>query len=452
MHDTDLSYIDIRGIISRFDEVLSDFRGSSRGRGRPAGVSLGTLLFSTIRQKIFNRGGMTEHVEKTCSKNLEGSTISRRLAKIPKNQLEAVSESLLGPIGERSTNPQGYYHDYRMVGIDGTCFTLINTDAILEKVPKSKSRNRMGEEPGEVAFPQIYASSLVELGPHNPVALSVGVEGESEMELSMGLISKLTGSDMLFADRRYGVAWFLHQLLEQSFCRAFLLKLSAVQTSREIEQLEDGSWIVEVDVRSRRRPGDIIATHRVREIRFEVTSIDGQGQPRTDPYRLWTNFMDCRRDPALQLVELYRERWEHEAYYRELKLELKKQKYLKAQLIETAHIEILSMVWASSLIARERLRLSTMNQPQEKSRRIRFDVVAEQMRVIWPLQTQVGKHLSHDQFKAIVQSLSEDSSLYYTPKRRTRSCPRKVRKTQTHWPKLRQRTESKQPPNITITQ
>lgn len=452
MHNTNTTIGDTVGLIGKLDEVLckaAKVEGKSR-RGRKARVSLGTLLFSTIRQKICRRGAMAEHVKKTSAKSLDGSTVSRRLAKVSKKQLEAVSDCLLGPIGDRSSNPGGYYRDYRTVGIDGTCFTLINNEAIIEKVPKSKSRRSMDQDPGEAAFPQIYASSLVELGPHNPLALSVGLEGESEMELSVGLLKKLSKTDMLLGDRLYGVGWFLHQIVEHGNCGAILLKVPNSQTARAIEELEDGSWIVEVDVRSRRRPADIIATHRVREIRYEIASTDAQGQTRIDTYRLWTDLMDCRIDPAKVLIDLYQQRWEHEGYYRELKLELKKQKHLNAQLPETVLIEILSMVWASALIAKERLRIASINDSQDTSRRVRFDVVLENMRALWPLQRQVGIHLSQEQFEAIARSLSVEASLYYTPQKRRRSCPRKVRQNQKHWPKIRERTESNQPVRITL--
>ncbi|MBC2601981.1 hypothetical protein [Puniceicoccus vermicola] len=264
------------------------------------------------------------------------------------------------------------------------------------------------------------------------------------------MLKKLTKADMLLRDRLYGVGWFLHQMVEQGNYGAFLLKVSGSQTSRRIEELEDGSWIVEVDVRSRRRPADIIATHLVREIRFEIASTDAQGESRIDCYRLWTDLMDCRIDPAKTLIGLYQQRWEHEGSCREMKLELKKHKHLSAQLLETAHIEILSMVWASALIAKERQRLASINGSSETARRVGFDVVQENMCVLWPLQSQVGIHLSQAQFEASAQSLSHHASLYNTPQKRKRSCPRKVRQNQKHWPKIRERTESKQPVKITI--
>lgn len=459
MQQTKTKSLDLSEICNQAHEALSpaasDISGK-RGRGRPAGVELCSLLVSTIRQKLFTRGPVEEHLKKTTGKDLAGSTISRRLARTEASQLKAVSERLLGPIGDRQNNPEGYHGRYRLVGIDGTRFTLQNTEAITAKVPKSKCRRSLEDEAGEAAFPDIYASSLVELGPHNPLAVNVGVDCESELELAWDLLKELGKDDMLLGDRLYGVGWFLHQVLENSRCGALLLKVTGSQTSREVEQLDDGSWIVEVDVRSRKRPADIIATHRVREIRYQVTSTDAEGKRTTESYRLWTNLMDCETDPARTLIDLYNGRWEHEGYYRELKLELKKHKYLNAQLMETAHIEVLSMVWASALIARKRQRIAALGEPAPGEdcaaiRSISFALVQEDMRMLWTLQTQVGKVITIDQYQAIADNLSKDTAAYRSPKRRRRTCPRKVRQNVKHWPRVRQRTESNDPIEVSLS-
>ncbi|MDQ8196470.1 hypothetical protein QEH59_18720, partial [Coraliomargarita sp. SDUM461004] len=194
---------------------------------------------------------------------------------------------------------------------------------------KAKTRNSpVGDGLQEVAFPQIYASSLVELGAHNPLAVSVGAGGDCELSLAASLLARLGPGDMLMGDCLYGVGWFLHQLVGTSQCGAFLLKVFHSQTSSPVRRLADGSWIVEVKVRSRTRPAKIIATHRVREIHYAVESTNAQGELITETYRLWTNLIDSSEHPAQQMAELYNTRWEHEGYYRELKLEMKKHKYL----------------------------------------------------------------------------------------------------------------------------
>ena len=63
--------------------------------------------------------------------------------------------------------------------------------------------------------------------------------------------------------------------------------------------------------------------------------------------------------PTRELIDLYHKRWEHEIYDRELKQTLKKHKYLDSQLMETARVEVFAMVWASALVARQSMQVSS---------------------------------------------------------------------------------------------
>jgi len=463
MAETSSQYLDLNWLERRMHKALSPLKWPQKRRGPEAKIGLPSIFLSLIRQKLFKRGALEEHLAKSNTASLEGSTLSRRLRKVDSERLESISDHLLEPIGTPLSNPQGYHRGFRLVGIDGTRFTLQNTPDILGKVPKALTRQRLGDEAQEVAFPQIYASSLVELGPHNPLAVTVGSGGDGELTLASRLLSRLSADDMLLGDRLYGVAWFLHQLIVDSHCGAYLLKVTSYQTSLPIKRLKDGSWIVEVQVRSRTRPADIMATHRVREISYKVQSTNAEGKLITETHRLWTNLTDCCEHPAEELAQLYNTRWEHEGYYKELKVEMKKHKYLSSQLLETAQIEILTMVWASALIARERQRIHEQtDQRAEQSpesgeqaieldtRSVRFDLVRENVTHLWFLYESVGDIITEKQYQSFADKFTKEADIFRSSKRRRRTCPRKIRQSVAHWPKLRERAESREPIEITV--
>lgn len=459
MSDSPCDFFDPSWLESQLEQALSQSSPSAPRRGPKTALGLALLLVSLIRQKLFQRGALDEHLFKSHGQSLQGSTISRRLRKVDSERLACISDHLLEPIGNPTSNPEGYCGNYRLVGIDGTRFTLQNTPDILERVGKAKAAHCPVGGTQEVAFPQICACSLVELGPHNPLAVNVGSGGEGELTLAAGLLDRLDPTDMLLGDGLYGVGWFLHQLVQFSQCGAFLLKVFSAQTSSAVERLDDDSWIVEVRVRSRTRPADIIATHRVREIRYQVESTNAEGEATIETHRLWTNLIDPHEHPAHKIAELYNTRWEHEGYYKELKLEMKKHKYLSSQLLETAQLEILSMVWASALVARERQRIHEQtskthpcepSESPEQLRSIRFDLVRENLTTLWTLYESLGDIITEEQYQGFVAKFTRDASLFRSPKRRRRTCPRKVRQSVTHWPKLRQRTQSNLPVKITL--
>ena len=91
---------------------------------------------------------------------------------------------------------------------------------------------------------------------------------------------------------------------------------------------------------------------RLREIRVRVHRRGFRSQL----LRLWTSILNERHAPALELARLYAQRWEHELYYRQLKLELRRSDRLQSQTLETAAQEIAAWILSSALIARERAR------------------------------------------------------------------------------------------------
>jgi len=372
MAETSSQYLDLNWLERRMHKALSPLKWPQKRRGPEAKIGLPSIFLSLIRQKLFKRGALEEHLAKSNIASLEGSTLSRRLRKVDSERLESISDHLLEPIGTPLSNPQGYHRGFRLVGIDGTRFTLQNTPDILGKV-------------------------------------------------------------------------------------------TSYQTSLPIKRLKDGSWIVEVQVRSRTRPAEIMATHRVREISYEVQSTNAEGKLITETHRLWTNLTDCCEHPAEELAQLYNTRWEHEGYYKELKVEMKKHKYLSSQLLETAQIEILTMVWASALIARERQRIHEQtDQRAEQSpesgeqaieldtRSVRFDLVRENVTHLWFLYESVGDIITEKQYQSFADKFTKEADIFRSSKRRRRTCPRKIRQSVAHWPKLRERAESREPIEITV--
>jgi hypothetical protein len=69
--------------------------------------------------------------------------------------------------------------------------------------------------------------SLLELGVHNPLALAIGDQGESEKELAARLIERIPEQSLLLGDRYYGVGPMIALLLSQRKVRSmeFLVRV-----------------------------------------------------------------------------------------------------------------------------------------------------------------------------------------------------------------------------------
>jgi len=106
-------------------------------------------------------------------------------------------------------HPEAFYKSWRLVGIDGTQFSVSNTPLILTNLTKAASR-RM-----KAAFAKVGAAVLVELGVHNPLAVEIGQKEESEMVLSKRPLARLPAKCVAICDRYYGVGPFLALLVER---------------------------------------------------------------------------------------------------------------------------------------------------------------------------------------------------------------------------------------------
>ncbi len=209
--------------------------------------------------------------------------------------LEWILEEILDSRADPKREPEAFYQGLRLVGIDGTLFSMFNTPSVLQQLSKAMSR-RM-----KAAFAKLGVVALVELGTHRPMAAAIARTGESEMVMARRLIHLLPGGCLLLADRLYGVGKFLVAFL-QLFAQGdndFLVRIKRGKfKSRLLRRCRDGSVLLLVWGADPDSPGRV--EFQVREIRGVVI---GRGAKRTS-LRLWTSLLDEGLFPARQLLEL----------------------------------------------------------------------------------------------------------------------------------------------------
>jgi hypothetical protein len=276
------------------------------------------------------------------------------------------------------------------------------------------------------------AAVLLEVGLHNPLAAAIGRHGESEWALAQRLLAQLPKRALLLGDRLYGVAAFV--VHARAACRRvgshFLLRASRSTKPRMLKRLPDGTRLVAIALRARHNPTRILEWLEVREIRVRL----GRPGHRTHELRLWTSLVDVRTAPALELAQLYAQRWEHELYFREVKRQVRKTDRLQSHTIETAAQEIAALVLVSALLAAERLRAAGGQLPVL---RVSFAKILELcVKPMW-LWLELGHGVLTDhQLTQIMKRGYHRMRRYVTPPRRARSCRRALRQPIQPWPRL----------------
>jgi hypothetical protein len=397
----------------------------TRRRGRHPRVPLSQLLPALIFHVMQDTGTLSEHFSQVFDDRLADSSWADRRARLPWEIFAALMRRVLRPKATKRQR-EAFWRGWRLVALDGTQFSLTNTPQITARRKKARTRR------GRAAFAKIWTAVLLEVGLHNPLAAAIGRDGESEWALAQRLLAQLPKRALLLGDRLYGVAAFV--VHARAACARvgshFLLRASRSTKPRVIKRLRDGTRVVQIALRARNRPAQILEWLEVREIRVRV----GRPGHRAHEVRLWTSLVDAKTAPAIELAQLYAHRWEHELYFRELKRQVRKTDLLQSHTVETAAQEIAALVLVSALLVAERLRAAGGQIPVL---RISFRKILELcVKPMW-WYLDVGHGILTDaQLTQIMKRGYARMRQYVTPPRRARTCPRAVRQPIQAWPRV----------------
>ena len=398
-----------------------------RRRGRKPRVPISQLLPALTFHVMQDAGTLADHLFQLFREPLADSSWSDRRLRLPWEIFADLMRRALRPRATPRLHREAFWRGWRLVALDGTQFSLINTPQITATFEKAQTRR------GRAAFAKITTAVLLELGLHNPLAAAIGRKGESEWALAQRLLAQLPTRAVLLGDRLYGVAAFA--VHARAACARVgshvLLRASRVTKPRVIKRLRDGTRLVRLAVRARNNPTRIVDWLELREIRVHV----GRKGHRAHELRLWTSLLDPDTAPALELADLYARRWEHELYFREVKRQLRKTDLLQSHTVETGAQEIAALVLASALLATERARAANGKVPVLT---VRFGQVLNVVRGMWlffgPFDDLVNDRLKN----RVVRRGYTLMRRSLTDQRRSRSCPRAVRQTVKAWPRLLQ--------------
>lgn len=395
---------------------------------RPPKVSGAELLVGLVYHVSQGRGSLGGHLEDLTGHLISDSAASQRRLAMPWAIFEAVLEQALAPLAAPALHPSAFYAGLRLVGLDGTQFSLSNTPRILGAMTKAASRRF------DAAFAKLGSVVLVELGTHAPLAAAIGAPGEneSEAELAAQVLGSLPEKSLLLADRYHGNGAFLARLLAGAPSQAFLVRVSQIPRPRLIETLPDGSALIEV--RLAREEAGLLERESllVREVRGRVRRPGGAWSE----VRLWTSLTDAKAHPALGLLALYARRWEQELAYHELKVDLRASgdAPLASHTPETAAQEVAALLLALALLARARLQAG--DAAGVAPLRVSFGRLLAGLQPLWDVLSVGGDLLSAAQRQALTERVIARIARRLLPaKRRARGSPRPVRQPVKSWPR-----------------
>jgi len=384
--------------------------------------------------------------------SLSDSALSQRRSRLGPDIFEIIMQETLRPLADVVLHPGCCFGKLRLVGIDGTTWSVSNTPQHLARLIKAKTRK------GSAAFAKIAMSALVELGTHAPLSAAIGLNGESENELSTRLLTDLPERQLLSLDRLYGQAPMLAQL--QQHCSAlrqqyYLVRVRAKLAVNVRHVLKDGSAIVAVELRDKEQRRKVIKTLEVREVREVRGRVWQRSEKKWVDVRLWTNLRE-EQASAAELIALYARRWEHEVFYRELKLQVARGDLLQSHTPETAVQEIAALLMACALLAQERVAVAAEVGGEVEAAgavRISLSICLEHMRALWIVLSAAQGLMDQAAQRELVRvrRVRQQIAACALPARRPRSCDRKVRQPIKKWQRMISPTSSTSPSLYEVT-
>lgn len=266
--------------------------------------------------------------------------------------------------------------------------------------------------------------------------------------MARGLWPRVPEHSLVIADRGFGTPRTLYEATQGCAGRevAWLVRVRKDIKVEVVEPLPDGSAVVAVPVKEHANTRRLATTLRLREIRAVLTGRDGQRHA----LRWWTNLVDPVLYPAAELAEPYAQRWEHELYYRELKLDVRSSSVLTSHTLETALQELAALVLAMAVVAQVRTAAAArVGVPPQRISFLKILLLTQQL---WQSFAWGRRARTARQTRAIVDDFFVSvERLALLPERRARSCPRAVRQPVSSWPRKLDQPSFSAPISIRIT-
>jgi DDE family transposase/transposase IS4-like protein len=241
---------------------------------------------------------------------VSASALSGRRPELGSQGLQALLAERCQVLAQPQTMPSAFYGRYRLMAIDGTVFNTADTAA------NSAAFGRSSNQYGPGAYPQVRCVLLAECGSHAVVELEIGRYDVSEVHGAHRVVEEI-GPDMLvLVDAGITSGGFFEHVRARRAHVLGALEAGAWDHLPRQRRLTDGSVLAWVPpTRGVQYPMQRGLWVRIISYRVTDERLGEVGQV----YRLVTTVLNPRLAPALELIELYHERWEIELVLDEIK-------------------------------------------------------------------------------------------------------------------------------------
>ncbi|WP_326437198.1 IS4 family transposase [Streptomyces sp. H27-D2] len=194
-----------------------------------------------------------------------------------------------------------FWRGLRKVAVDGTVFD----------VPACEDNRAAFDTPSGGVLPQVCLVALAECGSMALIGAAFDSIEVGERALLERLLDKLTSDMLVLADRGFP-SYTLFTAAARTGAH-LLWRVSDSFTLPVKQRLEDGTYLSEL---KGKRRGERVS---VRVIEYSVADDDGV----SEVFALITTLLDPEQAPAIELAQIYADRWHVEILFRLVKVDLR---------------------------------------------------------------------------------------------------------------------------------
>lgn len=395
-------------------------------------LAMGLFTDMPIRQ-VFKASRRLRHHEKSPAR----SSLCVARQRLGSEPVKELYRQVVKPMATEKT-PGAFFHGMRLVGIDGTVYD----------VPDCETHQHLGRASGgrgEGPFPQVRKVSLVELGTHIEFAFVYGGWKDAEKKLVKELWKSIPEDALLIEDRGFFSYESWSELHEK---HNLLIRVTNTMVFEPIEILSDGSYLTKIYPtpwdREKDRKGIVVRI-------IEYTIDDPQRTGHSEVHRLMTNLLDEKEIPAIEFVEVYHERWEHEIVYDEQKTHqdpcrAEKTTHLRSQTSDGLVQELYALSLGHFII--RAMMLEAAEAVEMDVDRLSFKGCYQILKTRLPECDARTTTSFSEWYDAVLWEMQHED----IPVRRNRINPRVIKRKMSHWLKCRPHHRKRPPLKKTFTE
>lgn len=317
--------------------------------------------------------------------------------------------------------PGAFYDGRRLVAVDGFVLDLPDSEANRKTFGRPKNGTSIG------ACPQARVVALCEVGSHVFFNFQVKPIRCGEATMAKHVYRGLPEKSLLFFDINFCSTELMTTVIESK--SDFLGRCKWNRCFKKFEVLSDGTYLSKIYATDYDRVHDRNGT-TVRVIEYTIDDPNRVGHQ--EKHRLLTTLVDEKAHPAEALIQLYHERWEEEVSIDEAKTHLRSKPNLRSESPQRVVQEIYGLLIAHFVI--RKLAFEAAKRVEIAPRSISFTGTLRVLRTRLPESPR--SRALHDEW---YESTLEEVSQKVLEPRRNRINPRVIKRTQSKWPKKREK-------------